>query len=218
MLLFVFIHISRTLFFVCLYVSRCPGCISSPILLLYSTFYHSSCPAVSAQVSSSSSILSSSCSMSSSIVSSSPASSRAVRVQYCRPRCLCPRRTLRLRPFLFVPNEDDWDEEEDEGEDGLDFNRGLWPCVEEREGGWLGSVWQPEEMQGAWCSWSGCGADVEDGQTVEESGASKQPAPSVFAGTLWGESGPLLVWDSSVIGGSASSWIVGTDASRLSPL
>lgn len=26
--------------------------------------------------------------------------------------------------------------------------------------------------------------------------------------------GPLLVWDSSVIGGSASSWIVGTDASR----
>lgn len=26
--------------------------------------------------------------------------------------------------------------------------------------------------------------------------------------------GPLLVCDSSVIGGSASSWIVGTDASR----
>lgn len=26
--------------------------------------------------------------------------------------------------------------------------------------------------------------------------------------------GPLLVWDSSVIGGSASSWIVGTDANR----
>lgn len=26
--------------------------------------------------------------------------------------------------------------------------------------------------------------------------------------------GPLLVWDSSVIGGSASSWIVGTEASK----
>lgn len=137
------------------------------------TFYHSSCPAVSAQVFSSSSILSSSCSMSSSIISSCPvASSRAVRVQYCRPRCLWPRRTLRLRPFLFVPNEDDWDEQEDEGEHGLDFNGGLCPCIEEREGGWLVSVWQPEEMQGAWYSWSGCGADVEDGQTVEESGAS----------------------------------------------
>lgn len=108
MLLFVFIHISRRLFFVCLYVSRCAGFISSLILLLHSTFYHSSCPAVSAQVSSSSSILSSSCSMSSSIISSCPvASSRAVRAQYCRPRCLWPRRTLRLRPFLFVPNEDD---------------------------------------------------------------------------------------------------------------
>lgn len=59
---------------------------------------------------------------------------------------------------------------------------------------------------------------MEDAQTVDESGAVEQPAASMSAGPLGGESGPLLVWDSSVIGGSASSWIVGTDASRLSPL
>lgn len=53
---------------------------------------------------------------------------------------------------------------------------------------------------------------------MDESGAVEQPAASLSAGPLGGESGPLLVWDSSVIGGSASSWIVGTDASRLSPL
>lgn len=53
---------------------------------------------------------------------------------------------------------------------------------------------------------------------MDESGAVEQPAASQSsAGPLGGESGPLLVWDSSVIGGSASSWIVGTDASRLSP-
>lgn len=58
---------------------------------------------------------------------------------------------------------------------------------------------------------------MEDTQTVDESGAVEQPAASL-SGPLGGESGSLLVWDSSVIGGSASSWIVGTDASRLSPL
>lgn len=58
---------------------------------------------------------------------------------------------------------------------------------------------------------------LEDAQIVEESGAIEQPVSSPSAAPLGGESGPLLVWDSSVIGGSASSWIVGTDASRLSP-
>lgn len=160
------------------------------------TFYYCSCPAVSPEVWSSSSIRSLFISMSSSIFSSPPVASlsRAASVQYCRPRCLWPRRTLRLRPFLFGPNDNDWVKvvdglgQEEEGEDCLDFKRGLRTSVEDREGGWLGSVWEHEEIQGAWCSCSGCGTDVEDGPTVKESGASEQPAASLSAAPLRGES------------------------------
>lgn len=64
-----------------------------------------------------------------------------------------------------------------------------------------------EEVQGdgfSDSSTSSCiGTQEEEAQTVEESGAVEQTAASLSAGG--GESGPLLVWDSSVIGGSASS-------------
>lgn len=87
-------------------------------------------------------------------------------------------------------------EHEEEGEEGLDLDRGLWPGVEAGEGGvavgggWLAEVGvAAEEVQGVWdtgtlaSSGSRCGAQ-EEGQTVDESGAIEQPASSLPSGPL----------------------------------
>lgn len=99
---------------------------------------------------------------------------------------------------------------EEEGEEGLDLDRGLWAGVEAGEGGAAAAGGGPadvdvmaagccacelEEVQAVWdgClvapSRSGCEAVVEGAQTVDESGAVVQPISSPSAAPLGGESG-----------------------------
>lgn len=78
---------------------------------------------------------------------------------------------------------------DEEEEEGLDIDEGLWTGVESGEGGAATARGWPayvEVMAAPSCS--GCGAVTEDVQTVEESGAVAQPDASRSARALGGES------------------------------
>lgn len=165
----------------------------------------------------SASIRSSSCSPSSSILSSfpdflSPSPVPPGRARWCR-------RTLRPRPFLRCPRDEVWVAEETGTVDrpgdrdaGFDLADRLWVDVD-RVGS--GSTRAEEDTQtldesGSASASPGLGGEsrgrrtrVKQNPFVGQQHLSPPPLP-----------GPLLFWNSSVIGGSASSWMVGTDASR----